>query len=106
MSRRSRRSFTAAQKSAILKRHHVGKVPVSKVCEEANIQPSQFYLWQRQAFENLDLVLESRRSKPGAKERKLREENERLRAKLARKDHVIAVISEDHVALKKELGEP
>ena len=106
MSRRSRRSFTAAQKSAILKRHHVDKVPVSKVCEEANIQPSQFYLWQRQAFENLDLVLESRRSRPGAKERALQEKVDRLEAKLARKDHVIAVISEDHVALEKELGEP
>ena len=106
MSRKSRRSFTAAQKSAILKRHHVGKVPVSKVCEEANIQPSQFYLWQRQAFENLDLVLESRRSKPGAKERALQDKVDRLEAKLARKDQVIAVISEDHVALKKELGEP
>jgi transposase-like protein len=82
------------------------KVPVSKVCEEANIQPSQFYLWQRQAFENLEVVLESRRSKPGAKERKLQERVDHLEAKLARKDHVIAVISEDHVALKKELGEP
>ncbi len=106
MSRKSRRSFNAAQKSAILKRHHVDKVPVSKVCEEANIQPSQFYLWQRQAFENLEVVLESRRSKPGAKERKLQERVDHLEAKLARKDHVIAVISEDHVALKKELGEP
>ena len=106
MPRRKNRSFSAAQKSAILKRHHVDKVPVSKVCEEANIQPSQFYLWQRQAFENLDLVLESRRSRPGAKERALQEKVDRLEAKLARKDHVIAVISEDHVALEKELGEP
>ena len=106
MPRRKNRSFSAAQKSAILKRHHVDKVPVSKVCEEANIQPSQFYLWQRQAFENLEVVLESRRSKPGAKERKLQERVDHLEAKLARKDHVIAVISEDHVAQKKELGEP
>lgn len=106
MPKRKNRSFTAAQKSVILKRHHVDKVPVSKVCEEANIQPSQFYLWQRQAFENLDTVLESRRSRPGARERKLQEKIDRLEAKIARKDHVIAVISEDHVALKKELGEP
>jgi len=51
-------------------------------------------------------VLESRRSRPGAKERALQEKVDRLEAKLARKDHVIAVISEDHVALEKELGEP
>ena len=106
MPRRRNRSFGAAQKSPILKRHHIDKVPVSKVCEEAKIQPSQFYLWQRQAFEGLEVMLDSRREKPGTKERRLKEENERLKAKLARKDHVIAVISEDHIALKKELGEP
>ena len=105
MSRKKHRSFTAQQKSAILRRHHVDKVPVSQFCEETKIQPSQFYLWQRRAFENLDVVLESRREKAGAKERRLEGEIERLKAKLARKDHVIAVISEDHVALKKELGE-
>jgi transposase-like protein len=106
MPRRKNRSFTAEQKSSILRRHHVDKVPVSQVCEEAAIQPIQFYLWQSHAFENLAIVLESRRQKPGAKERKLSEEIKRLKARLVRKDHVIAVISEDHVALKKELGEP
>ena len=30
----------------------------------------------------------------------------KLEARLARKDHVIAVLSEEHIALKKELGEP
>jgi len=98
----SRRSFTAAQKSTILKRHHVDKVPVSKVCEETNIQPSQFYLWQGQAFENLV----PRRSRPGGKERALQDKVDRLEARLARKDHVIAIISLDHVAHKNELGEP
>ena len=37
---------------------------------------------------------------------KLERENEALKAKLAKKDNVIAEISEEYVALKKELGEP
>ncbi len=105
MARKKRRSFTATQKAAILRRHHVDKVPVSQLCQEEDLQPSVFYYWQKQAFENLEAVLQSRQ-RVGAKERALEAENERLRERLARKDHVIAVIAEEQVALKKELGEP
>ncbi len=40
MSRKKRRSFTAEQKAAILRRHHVDTVPVSQLCEEEELQPS------------------------------------------------------------------
>jgi len=105
MARKKRRSFTAAQKATILRRHHVGKEPVSQICEEEDLQPSVFYYWQKQAFENLESVLQSRQ-RPGVKERILEAKIEKLEARLVRKDHVIAVISEEQVALKKELGEP
>ena len=105
MPKKKRRSFTAEQKAAILRRHHVAKVPVSQLCEEEGLQPSVFYYWQRQAFGNLEVAFTSP-GRPDAKEKALAAENEKLRARLARKDHVIAVISEEHVALKKELGEP
>ena len=42
MSHKPRRSFTAEQRAAILRRHHIDDVPVSKVCEEEQIQPSLF----------------------------------------------------------------
>jgi transposase-like protein len=32
-------------------------VPVSKVCEEADIQPSLYYQWQKQLFENATAAL-------------------------------------------------
>ncbi len=105
MTKRKRRSFTAAQKAAILRRHHVDKVSVSQICEEEKLQPSVFYYWQRQAFENLEGVLQSRQ-RPGRREKELEEMVEKLEQRLARKDHVIAVLSEDYVTLKKELGEP
>ena len=47
MSKKTRRSFTADQKAAIVRRHLVDKVPVSNLCDEYGIQPSMFYNWQK-----------------------------------------------------------
>ena len=94
------------QKSFILKRHYVDKVPISDVCETADIQPSQFYNWQRQTFENLSSVLSCKRVETGGKEKTLQATVARLEVDLARKDHVIAVISEEYVTLKKRLESP
>ncbi len=44
--------FTPEEKVSILRQHLLDKVPVSTVCEEAGIQPSLFYQWQKQFFEN------------------------------------------------------
>ena len=103
MPRKPRRSYTAEQKASILRRHFLDKVPVSQVCEEADIQPSLFYYWQKQLFENLDRALQPPNT---GRERALAEKVEHLEARLARKDHVIAEISEEFVQLKKALGEP
>ena len=56
--RKPRRSFTADQKAALLLRHHVDKVPVSQLCEENDLQPSLFYYWQKQLFENAATALQ------------------------------------------------
>lgn len=103
---RGRRRHAASDKAAALKKHHIDKVPVSSICEDLKLQPSLFYLWQRQLFENADRALAG--SKPGVSQREheLEARIAALEAKLARKDAVIADISEEHVRLKKELGEP
>lgn len=103
MPRKPRRSFTAQQKAAILRRHHVDKVPVSQLCEENDLQPSLFYYWQRQAFENLAQALQPPAA-PRSKE--LEAKVEALEKQVAKKDEVIAWVTEQHVALKKTLGEP
>ena len=106
--KKTRRKFTPEQKAAILRRHLQDKVPVSDLCDENKIQPSVFYSWQRQLLENMASALEpnGRGRGQAAREAKLARENEALKAKLAKKDSVIAEISEEYVALKKELGEP
>jgi len=103
MPRKPRRSHPVDQKVAILKRHFVDKLPVSQVCEEADIQPSLFYYWQKQLFENADRALEP--SDKGRGERDLAKKVEHLETRLAKKDQVIAEISEEYVTLKKSRGE-
>ena len=52
MSPGPRRQFTGQQKVEIVKRHRVDRVDVSTLCEEYKTQPTQFYTWQKQLFEN------------------------------------------------------
>jgi len=99
---RNRRRFSAEEKVRILKRHLVDKEAVSDICEKEGIQPTLFYQWQRQFFENGAAAFERKSSK------KESIEAERLRlleAKLHKKDEVISELMEDHVRLKKELGD-
>ena len=103
MPRKPRRTFTAEQKAAILRRHFVDKVAVSQLCEENDIQPSLFYYWQRQLFENLASALQP----PAApRSRELEAKVQALEKQVAKKDEVIAWVTEEHVKLKKTLGEP
>ena len=102
-----RRSFTAEEKATILRRHFAEKVPISDLCDEYHIQPSLFYVWQRQAFEHLSAALQDGRTRRGASQASAAEQGRlaALEAKLAKKDAVIAAVSEEYLALKKKLGE-
>ena len=50
--KQKRRTFSVREKVAIVKRHLIDGVPVSDLCEEQQIQPTLFYQWQKQLFEN------------------------------------------------------
>jgi len=103
-----RRKYSAEQKAAILRRHLVDKMAVSDLCDEYNIQPSVFYGWQKQLMDNMEVALNpgSRSRQPNGRETELTRRNEVLEAKLAKKDNIIAEVSEAFVTLKKTLGEP
>jgi transposase-like protein len=105
--KRRRRQWTTEEKVGILRRQFVDKVPVSALCEELGLQPSVFYQWQRQVFDNLAGALTTPASEgPSKREKQLAGEVARLEERVAKKDAVIAEISAEYVALKKELGEP
>ena len=48
---KTRRHFSGPERVAILKRHLVEKTPVSDLCDELGIGPSQFYRWQSELME-------------------------------------------------------
>lgn len=96
---RERRHFTPQQKVSIVKEHLVDGVAISDLCDRHRIQPTQFYLWQKQLFENGSAAFERKTKAPGPTpaERQV----EALRAKLVTKNEVIAELMEENVLLKK-----
>jgi transposase-like protein len=108
--RRERRHFASQQKAAIIKAHLVDRVPISDLCEQHQIQPTQFYLWQKQLFEHADAAFESKTGRGGRKGKTVGQSTEQrkieqLQAKLATKNEVIAELMEENVKVKKECGE-
>ena len=102
----SRRQFTPEEKVSIVRQHLLEHVPISELCERHGLQPSLFYLWQRTLFENGAAAFagNGRHAKQAASLQQ--QKIERLQAKLQRKDEVLAELMEEHVQLKKSLGEP
>ncbi len=99
-----RKHHTPEEKVAILRRHLIDKVPVSTLCDEYQLHPTVFYRWLKQFFENGAAAFG-----PALRpDRQVEARDERiaaLEAKLKKKDEVLAELMEEHVALKKSLGE-
>lgn len=100
--RKERKNYTAEEKVAILRRHLVEKEPISKLCDEQGLQPTVFYRWQKEFFENGATAFQTkaRANHPAEQER-----IEYLEKKIQRKDEVLAELMGEHIALKKSLGE-
>ena len=103
---RQRRHFTPEQKVALLRRHLLEKKPISDICQENGLAVNLFYLWQKQFFDNGTAAFANtgkrHKADADAKDRTITA----LEEKLQRKNEVLAELMEEHVQLKKELGEP
>lgn len=102
MTRKRRRRFSPTEKVSILKRHFVEGEEISAICEAEKLHPNQFYDWQKQFFENGVKAFEADALQETTK---LRKENDHLKEKLQRKDSVLSELMEEHLTLKKNLGE-
>jgi transposase-like protein len=100
--RKSRKNYAAQEKVSILKEHLLDRVPVSEVCDKYGLQPTVFYRWQKQFFENGQAAFE-RKTAPA--QTGIERENQALKEKLQRKNEVLSELMEEHVTLKKTLGE-
>ena len=100
--KKSRKHYTAEQKVAILRRHLLEQEPVSKLCDELGLQPTVFYRWQKELFENGAAAFQI---KARANAQAEQERIEYLEKKIQRKDEVLAELMGEHMALKKSLGD-
>ena len=94
--RKPRKHYAPAEKVAILKRHLVDQVPVSDLCDEYGTQPTIFYAWQKQFFENGAAAFE--RQEPPAWTTPRTAEIAALEAEAGQqKNEVIAELMEENV---------
>jgi len=102
---KQRRSFSGADKMAILREHLIEKVPISEVCEKHGLQPTMFYVWQKKLFEEGAAVFDQPRRKSSRQQAAEARKVEALEAKVREKNEVLAELMGEHVALKKTLGQ-
>jgi transposase-like protein len=100
--RKSRKNYTPVEKVAILRRHLIDRVSISDLCDEYQLSPTLFYAWQKLFFEKGASAFER---KSGSAEQSDARTIAALRDKLQRKNEVVAELMEEHIQLKKELGE-
>lgn len=101
MTKAQRRRFSGEEKVAILRKHLLEKVPISEVCDQHGINPTQFYRWQQELFEHGATAFDRPRANAkGEDQRRI----EALQEKLQKKDSVIAEIMGDLIREKKDRG--
>jgi transposase len=102
--KKQRKQYAPEEKVAILRRHLLEKEPISKLCDEVGLQPTVFYRWQKEFFENGHAAFHNGRKSKAVEDANLKK-IEQLQAKLVRKNEVMAELMEAHTELKKSLGE-
>lgn len=92
------RRFSAEEKYIIIEEAHQPGGNISEVCRRHGISSSMFYRWEAQMRAGAKEGLADR---SGRKEKAAEAENERLRAELAKKNTVIAELTEALIQEKK-----
>ncbi len=100
--RSRRKNFQPDEKVAILKKHLLEDAKISDLCDEFNIQPSQFYQWQKEFFENGAAAFQKKSKKQKDPNK---QKVDQLETKIQQKNEVIAELMQEHVQLKKDIGE-
>src|SRR3954468_14770603 len=102
MPKKTRKRLSVQEKAAILRLHLLEHTPVSDLCDRYGIHPTMSYRWQKELFENVAAALGPRTRRAGDdKDRRIAA----LEQKLQRKDGVLSELMEEHIKLKKSLGD-
>jgi len=99
--KQTRKHYTPDEKVAVLRRHLLNQEPISKLCDELGLQPTVFYRWLQEFFENGGAAFQTK-ARPNQQPQQQRIEY--LEKKIQTKDEVLAELMAEHVALNKSLG--
>jgi transposase-like protein len=100
--KKQRKQYTPEEKVAILRRHLVEKEAISKLCDEVGLQPTVFYRWQKEFFENGAAAFEQKRPTNHSADQ---ERITYLQKKDPDEERVLAELMAEHVEPRKDLGE-
>jgi transposase-like protein len=101
--KQKRKRWTGEEIVAVIRRHLVDKVELSKLCEEAGCCPSQVFRWEKQFFDAGAHVFD-RKPAESREIIKFQQRAEELEKKLQQKNEVLAELMIEHVILKKKTG--
>ncbi len=92
--KKRRYNYQPEEKVKILKEHLVEHVAVSDLCDKYKLQPTVFYRWQKEFFENgaAAFIKENKRKKD-SQTKKIRA----LESKLQNKNEVLSELMEEHI---------
>ena len=105
MATNSRKSYQPEEKVAIIRQHLLEGVAISDLCDQHGMHPTQYYAWQKQFFEKGGLVFAQHKGKQRAQQNRYEKKITHLEEKIQQKNEVVAELLQEHVQLKKELGE-
>ncbi len=97
-----RKNYSPESKVEILKKHLVDKVAVSDLCDQFGLHPTMFYRWQKAFFEGGAAAFKKEQN---SEKVRMQKRISALEQKLNKKNEVLSELMEEHVALKKSLGE-
>lgn len=99
---KKREYYSPEEKVSMMKQHLVNGVAVSELCDRHQLQPTVFYRWQKQLFEQGAAAFQNDQKRETTQ---LKQQVAKLEEKVAKKNEVLGELLEEHVALKKSLGE-
>jgi transposase-like protein len=99
-----RKQWKPEEIAAIMKRHIMDGVEVSKVCEEFGCHASQVLRWKRQMVDGSATLFDRKKQRSRELE-KAKERGDELEQKLKQKNEVLAELMAEHVFLKKARGD-
>jgi len=98
--KKQRKHYTPEEKVAILRRHLLENEPISKLCDELGLQPTVFYRWQKEFFENGTAAFEQKaRPNHSAEQERIAY----LEKKIQTKDEVLAEQGDIRLVLSRTL---